>query len=334
MRPTSWRGRKFCQPPGKSGQAGSGMWRFVGLLEPEENAEAAATKTVVCLIPNEGEFCGRMINMGKDGSNSNVVKHLRAKHPEEYKYFLETSSKARLVSSRRIDVLGPNPHKVAARSFERKRKKPRTDKQGDDGHGSDETQILTDDDVANKMSPAAILEVLCEKGNRVRHPLYMGTNFIGRDVDCDVIIKDKAVSRKHVRIDLSNNQDTQAHVVDLGSTNPTTILKQGKQVPLQMQTVHVVHLPFKFWLGTSQCVLMPIGSLDSSETKKQSAVLRRESEGGALDITNDFSAVDDTSEGETGAVHAEGSSAEVQQKGSVEVAMMNTSLAPSFSAAD
>ncbi|EKX51743.1 hypothetical protein GUITHDRAFT_134108 [Guillardia theta CCMP2712] len=284
MRPTSWRGRKFCQPPGKSGQAGSGMWRFVGLLEPEENAEAAATKTVVCLIPNEGEFCGRMINMGKDGSNSNVVKHLRAKHPEEYKYFLETSSKARLVSSRRIDVLGPNPHKVAARSFERKRKKPRTDKQGDDGHGSDETQvlplallvgltrcleILTDDDVANKMSPAAILEVpraspsppahaplltqvLCEKGNRVRHPLYMGTNFIGRDVDCDVIIKDKAVSRKHVRIDLSNNQDTQAHVVDLGSTNPTTILKQGKQVPLQMQTVHVVHLPFKFWLGTSQ----------------------------------------------------------------------------------
>ena len=158
MRPTSWRGRKFCQPPGKSGQAGSGMWRFVGLLEPEDNAEAAATKTVVCLIPHEGEFCGRMINMGKDGSNSNVVKHLRAKHPEEYKYFLQTSSKARLVSSRRIDVLGPNPHKVspvgspllrphacqvATRCLERKRKKPRTDKQGDDGHGSDETQVLS-----------------------------------------------------------------------------------------------------------------------------------------------------------------------------------------------
>ena len=193
-------------------------------------------------------------------------------------------------------------------------------------------EILTDDDVGNKMSPAAILEVprasppppahvpllaqvLCDKGNRVRHPLYTGTNFIGRDVDCDVIIKDKAVSRKHVRIDLSNIQDTQAHVVDLGSTNPTTILKQGKQVPLQMQTVHVVHLPFKFWLGTSQCILMPIGSLDSNETKKQSAVLRRESEGGALDITNDFSAVDDTSEGETGVVHVEGSSSEVQQKG-------------------
>eukprot|EP00960_Hanusia_phi_P045339 757175-Hanusia_phi.AAC.3 len=112
MRPTSWRGRKFCQPPGKSGQAGSGMWKFVGLLEPEENAEATATKTVVCLIPHEGEFCGRMINMGKDGSNSNVVKHLRAKHPEEYKFFLETSTKARLVSSRRIDILGTSPYKV------------------------------------------------------------------------------------------------------------------------------------------------------------------------------------------------------------------------------
>eukprot|EP00960_Hanusia_phi_P045340 757175-Hanusia_phi.AAC.4 len=82
-----------------------------------------------------------------------------------------------------------------------------------------------------------------------------------------------------------------------------------------MQTVHVVHLPFKFWLGTSQCVLMPIGSLDSSELKKQSAVLRRESEGGALDISNEFSAVDETSEGEAGTVHAEGSSAEAQQKG-------------------
>jgi diguanylate cyclase (GGDEF)-like protein len=73
---------------------------------------------------------------------------------------------------------------------------------------------------------------------RLRNPEYV----IGRDNDCDIIIPDETVSRKHIKIHLSQakeGSDNQCRLVDLGSTNKThvnnmeaqdVVLKNGDKI--------------------------------------------------------------------------------------------------------
>lgn len=57
---------------------------------------------------------------------------------------------------------------------------------------------------------------------RLRNPEYV----IGRDNDCDIIIPDGAVSRKHIKIELSQAKkgiNDKCRLIDLGSTNKTYV---------------------------------------------------------------------------------------------------------------
>lgn len=51
---------------------------------------------------------------------------------------------------------------------------------------------------------------------------------IGRDETCDIVLEDSFVSRRHVRLDLSEDGD--CRLVDLGSTNGTFIFRDAEYV--------------------------------------------------------------------------------------------------------
>ena len=51
---------------------------------------------------------------------------------------------------------------------------------------------------------------------------------IGRDETCDIVLEDSFVSRRHVRLDLSEDGDCK--LVDLGSTNGTFLFKDAEYV--------------------------------------------------------------------------------------------------------
>ena len=68
-------------------------------------------------------------------------------------------------------------------------------------------------------SAAAVAVVTSGPGAGTRLPLRRGSNVVGRDPSCDVVLADEMVSRRHVRIDV----DDPVEVIDLGSVNGTIV---------------------------------------------------------------------------------------------------------------
>jgi DNA-binding winged helix-turn-helix (wHTH) protein len=66
---------------------------------------------------------------------------------------------------------------------------------------------------------AADARLFLKVGDR-RLALTAGENVVGRDADCDVVITDVSVSRRHARINVSESGIT---VIDLGSKNKTKV---------------------------------------------------------------------------------------------------------------
>jgi S-DNA-T family DNA segregation ATPase FtsK/SpoIIIE len=62
---------------------------------------------------------------------------------------------------------------------------------------------------------AATLVVTTATGTTTEYPLRYGDNVLGRDLDCDVVIKDQQASRRHARINVTDV----VMITDLGSKN-------------------------------------------------------------------------------------------------------------------
>ena len=65
------------------------------------------------------------------------------------------------------------------------------------------------------------------KNNKLRFPLKIGINIVGRQKGHDIQIKDPYVSRRHLSIDLLS--DDSMTLMDLGSSNGLFV--NGKKVP-------------------------------------------------------------------------------------------------------
>ncbi len=83
---------------------------------------------------------------------------------------------------------------------------------------------------------AAVLVVVSgpDAGTRLR--LRHGTNVVGRDPSCDVVLRDERVSRQHLRIEVGDRIE----VVDLGSANGTIIADASVQRALVQPTTDVL----------------------------------------------------------------------------------------------
>src|SRR5215218_9272951 len=62
---------------------------------------------------------------------------------------------------------------------------------------------------------AAMLVVTSPTGSETHYPLRYGDNILGRDLDCDIVIKDQQASRRHARIHVTDV----VTITDLGSKN-------------------------------------------------------------------------------------------------------------------
>jgi S-DNA-T family DNA segregation ATPase FtsK/SpoIIIE len=71
----------------------------------------------------------------------------------------------------------------------------------------------------------AVLRVLVGPDEGREFPLSSGSSYVGRDQGCDIVLVDPYVSKRHVRISVTDAIE----VIDLGSANGTTI--DGEQVP-------------------------------------------------------------------------------------------------------
>jgi len=65
----------------------------------------------------------------------------------------------------------------------------------------------------------ATLVVTSPSGNEMEYPLRYGDNIVGRDPDCDVVIKDQQASRRHCRINVTDV----ITITDLGSKNGVVV---------------------------------------------------------------------------------------------------------------
>ncbi len=74
-------------------------------------------------------------------------------------------------------------------------------------------------------SAPAVAVITNGPGVGTRLPLRRGSNVVGRDPSCDVVLADEMVSRRHVRIDIGDPIE----VIDLGSVNGTIVA--GAHVP-------------------------------------------------------------------------------------------------------
>ena len=68
-------------------------------------------------------------------------------------------------------------------------------------------------------SAAAVAVIVAGPGAGTRFPLRSGNNLVGRDQSCEVVLVDELVSRRHLRIEVSDDVE----VIDLGSANGTFV---------------------------------------------------------------------------------------------------------------
>ena len=74
---------------------------------------------------------------------------------------------------------------------------------------------------------AATLVVTTTTGTATEYPLRYGDNVLGRDLDCDVVIKDQQASRRHARINVSDV----VTITDLGSKNGVVVADKAIATP-------------------------------------------------------------------------------------------------------
>lgn len=68
-------------------------------------------------------------------------------------------------------------------------------------------------------SIVARLVVSSASGSETEHPLRYGDNLLGRDLDCDIVIKDQQASRRHCRVTVTDV----VTITDLGSKNGVVV---------------------------------------------------------------------------------------------------------------
>jgi DNA segregation ATPase FtsK/SpoIIIE, S-DNA-T family len=81
---------------------------------------------------------------------------------------------------------------------------------------------------------AATLVVTKPTGTANEYPLRYGDNVLGRDVDCDVVIKDEQASRRHARINVSDV----VTITDLGSKNGVVVADKAIATPTVLRSGH------------------------------------------------------------------------------------------------
>ncbi len=74
---------------------------------------------------------------------------------------------------------------------------------------------------------AATLVVTAASGTETEYPLRYGDNVLGRDLECDIVIKDQQASRRHARINVSDV----VTVTDLGSKNGVVVADTAITTP-------------------------------------------------------------------------------------------------------
>ena len=81
---------------------------------------------------------------------------------------------------------------------------------------------------------AATLVVTSPTGAETEYPLRYGDNLVGRDLDCDVVIKDQQASRRHARINVTDV----VTITDLGSKNGVVVGGHGDRHADRAATGH------------------------------------------------------------------------------------------------
>nr|XP_012142278.1 PREDICTED: mediator of DNA damage checkpoint protein 1-like isoform X2 [Megachile rotundata] len=122
------------------------------------------------------------------------------------------------------------------------------------------TQVLEDDDLS---STPPILYSLNQVGvlnvGSNTYPIKEGINKIGRHAECDIVLNEQTVSKKHAEIE-ANGHETSAWICDLNSSNKTklnnSVLRPGRCYELKDGGV----LEF----GTTRAVFRLCSSLDDS----------------------------------------------------------------------
>ena len=89
----------------------------------------------------------------------------------------------------------------------------------------DEPDLLDDDSSAASREPAKLMLKISTDDAQATVPIPPAGLVIGRDALADVVLKSRAVSKRHVRIVPLSNA---AIVEDLGSTNPATY--RGREI--------------------------------------------------------------------------------------------------------
>jgi DNA segregation ATPase FtsK/SpoIIIE, S-DNA-T family len=74
---------------------------------------------------------------------------------------------------------------------------------------------------------AATLVVASAGGATTEYPLRYGDNVLGRDLDCDIVIKDQQASRRHARINVTDV----VTITDLGSKNGVVVAAKAISTP-------------------------------------------------------------------------------------------------------
>ncbi len=74
---------------------------------------------------------------------------------------------------------------------------------------------------------AATLVITAPTGTAMEYPVRYGDNVVGRDLDCDVVIKDQQASRRHARINVTDV----VTITDLGSKNGVVVADKAITTP-------------------------------------------------------------------------------------------------------
>src|SRR3954447_716279 len=78
---------------------------------------------------------------------------------------------------------------------------------------------------------AATLVVRGGSGAETEHPLRYGDNVVGRDPDCDVVVKDQQASRRHARVTVTDV----VTIADLGSKNGVVVGDKAITTPTPLR---------------------------------------------------------------------------------------------------
>ncbi|HHQ40685.1 MAG TPA: FHA domain-containing protein, partial [Chromatiales bacterium] len=92
------------------------------------------------------------------------------------------------------------------------------------------------------------LDVVDREGNRVTHALGPGRHVLGKSPECDLVVSDPHVSRRHLEIVVEAGAAT---VADLGSTNGTWIGARRIEAPERLSP------PSELRAGTLRLIVRP-----------------------------------------------------------------------------